>query len=102
MESAATTEGVRSGQQTILENSEGGNMQSTPGAKEKAKSILKELGIPFSAAHELFYRQIVAHRGLPFDVRIPNLKTVEAMQDARNGKGKRYDDVTSLFEDCGL
>jgi DNA-damage-inducible protein J len=72
------------------------------GTKEKAKSILKDLGIPISTAHELFYRQIVAHKGLPFDVRIPNQETVQAMQDARDGKGKRYDDVTSLFEDCGL
>ncbi|MDD2605654.1 MAG: type II toxin-antitoxin system RelB/DinJ family antitoxin [Desulfobacteraceae bacterium] len=77
-------------------------MQPRQATKEKAKSILKELGIPISTAHELFYRQIVAHKGLPFDVRIPNQETVQAMQDARDGKGKRYDDVTSLFEDCGL
>ena len=77
-------------------------MQPRQHTKEKAESILRELGIPISTAHELFYRQIVAHRGLPFDVRIPNLETVEAMQDARDGKGKRYDDVTSLFKDCGI
>jgi DNA-damage-inducible protein J len=77
-------------------------MQPRQATKEKAKSILKDLGIPISTAHELFYRQIVAHKGLPFDVRIPNQETVQAMQDARDGKGKRYDDVTSLFEDCGL
>ena len=77
-------------------------MQPRQATKEKAKSILKELGIPISTAHELCYRQIVAHKGLPFDVRIPNQETVQAMQDARDGKGKRYDDVTSLFEDCGL
>jgi DNA-damage-inducible protein J len=77
-------------------------MKPRQATKEKAKSILKELGIPVSTAHELFYRQIVAHKGLPFDVRIPNQETVQAMQDARDGKGKRYDDVTSLFEDCGL
>ncbi len=73
-------------------------MQPRQATKEKAKSILKDLGIPISTAHELFYRQIVAHKGLPFDVRIPNQETVQAMQDARDGKGKRYDDVTSLFE----
>ena len=70
--------------------------------KEKAKSILKELGIPISSAHELFYRQIIAHRGLPFDVRIPNKETVKAMHDAREGKGKSYDGVESLFKACGL
>ena len=71
-------------------------------AKERAKLILKELGIPMSSAHELFYRQIIAHRGLPFDARIPNKETVNAMHDARMGKGKRYESVTELFKDCGL
>jgi len=77
-------------------------MQSTQEVKEKAKSILKELGIPISSAHQLFYRHIIAHRGLPFDVRIPNQETIDAMRDAREGKGKRYDDVESVFKDCGL
>ena len=71
-------------------------------AKARAKLILKELGIPMSSAHELFYRQIIAHRGLPFDARIPNNETVNAMHDARMGKGKRYESVTELFKDCGL
>ncbi len=78
------------------------NVRPTSVVKEKAKSILKELGIPISSAHELFYRQIIAHRGLPFDARIPNQETVKAMHDARMGKGKRYDSVQSLFKDCGL
>lgn len=71
-------------------------------SKERAKLILKELGIPISSAHELFYRQIIAHGGLPFDARIPNRETVAAMHDARMGKGKRYENVTELFKDCGL
>jgi len=73
-----------------------------PEIKERAKSILKELGSPISSAHELFYRQIIASRGLPFDARIPNQETLEAMHDARMGKGKRYESVTELFKDCGL
>ena len=77
-------------------------VHSMPGAKEKAKSILKELGIPISSAHQLFYRQIIANRGLPFDARIPNEKTVDAMHDARKGKGERYEDVESVFKACGL
>lgn len=31
----------------------GGNMQPASDVKEKAKSILKEIGIPMSSAHEL-------------------------------------------------
>jgi DNA-damage-inducible protein J len=78
------------------------NGRQEPEAKERAKLILKELGIPMASAHELFYRQIIAHRGLPFDARIPKPETVKAMHDARIGKGKRYQSVTELFEDCGL
>lgn len=41
----------------------------TPELKKEAEAILSELGISISTAYELFYRQIVAHRGLPFEVR---------------------------------
>jgi DNA-damage-inducible protein J len=74
----------------------------TPEIKENAEAILKELGISVSSAYELFYRQIIAHRGLPFDARIPTQETIQAMQDARNGKGKAYDSVDSMFKDCDL
>ncbi|OIN97008.1 MAG: hypothetical protein AUJ48_00680 [Deltaproteobacteria bacterium CG1_02_45_11] len=73
----------------------------TPDIKKNAETILRELGISVSSAYELFYRQIIAHHGLPFDVRIPTRDTVNAMQDARNGKGKRYDNVDSMFKDSG-
>jgi len=71
----------------------------TPEVKEEAESILKELGISISAAYEMFYRQIIAHRGLPFEMRLPNAQTRAAMEDARSGKGKKYDKVDKLFED---
>jgi len=74
----------------------------TPEVKERAEAILKELGISISTAYEMFYRQIIANNGLPFDVRIPNAETVLAMHEARKGKGKTYPDVEALFQDCGL
>ena len=74
----------------------------TPEVKKGAEAILKELGISISAAYEMFYRQIIAHHGLPFDVRLPTEKTIQAMQNARKGKGKQYDNVKSMFKDCGL
>ncbi len=74
----------------------------TPEVKEKAERILKELGISISAAYELFNRQIIAHRGLPFEVSLPNEKTLRAMKEARNGKGKKYDSVKDVFEDLGI
>ena len=70
----------------------------TPEIKEKAETILKELGISISAAYEMFYRQIIAHQGIPFDLRIPNKNTLQAMKDARDGKGRKYDSVENLID----
>ena len=42
-----------------------------PDIKEQAESILATLGIPASSAINMFYKQIILQRGLPFDVKIP-------------------------------
>lgn len=43
-----------------------------PEVKEQAESILSALGIPASDAINMFYKQIILQRGLPFDVKIPS------------------------------
>lgn len=73
----------------------------TPEVKETAEAILKELGISISSAYELFYRQIIAHQGLPFEARVPTRQTIEAMRDARQGNGKKYDSVESMLRAFG-
>ena len=47
-----------------------------PELKEDSESILNQLGIPMSSAIGLFLRQVVIHRGLPFDVKLPSKKPV--------------------------
>lgn len=42
-----------------------------PDVKEQAESILTALGIPVSNAINMFYKQIIFQRGLPFDVKLP-------------------------------
>ena len=42
-----------------------------PEVKEKAESILSTLGIPASSAINMFYKQIILQRGLPFEVKLP-------------------------------
>jgi len=74
----------------------------TPEVKEKAENILRELGISISSAYEMFYRQIIAHRGLPFDARIPRKLTIAAMEEAREGKGKKYKSVKEMFSDLEI
>ena len=48
-----------------------------PEVKEKAESILSALGIPASSAINMFYKQIILQRGLPFEVKIPYDRPVD-------------------------
>ncbi len=43
-----------------------------PEIKEQAESILDQLGIPMSNAVGMFLRQIVIHRGIPFEIKLPS------------------------------
>lgn len=57
-----------------------------PDLKDRAEATLEQLGLSATTAITLFYRQIVQHHGLPFDLRIPNSTTRRAIQDARTGR----------------
>lgn len=48
-----------------------------PDVKEQAESILSALGIPASNAINMFYKQIILHRGLPFEVKIPTVRPAD-------------------------
>ena len=73
-----------------------------PKVKKEAESILKELGLSVSNAYELFYRQVIANQGLPFELKVPNKVTMKAIEDSRQGKGKRFATEEELFEDLGI
>lgn len=52
-----------------------------PDVKHNAEKILKDLGLSNSQAIVLFYQQIILNHGLPFDLKIPNEETQDAMLD---------------------
>ena len=39
--------------------------------KQQAEAILDRLGIPRSVAIDMYYRQIIAHNGIPFSLTLP-------------------------------
>ena len=51
---------------------------------------------------ELFYRQIIAQRELPFELHVPNGKTITAIEKSRQGKGKTFSTAQELFDDLGI
>lgn len=70
-----------------------------PQLKNKAEAILGKLGVPVSNAINMFYRQIVIHRGLPFAVQLaerqlPNAATMTEMElNAEVARG--FDDIAA-------
>ena len=73
-----------------------------PGIKKRAEKILNELGLSVSGSFELFYRQIIAQHGLPFELRVPNEKTMDAIERSRQGKGKKFYNTKELFDDLDI
>ena len=75
------------------------NTRIEPDLKEQAETILHDVGLTSAEAVRLFYKQICLHKGLPFDVRIPNRETLKAMHDADKRKTHKAKNADSLFED---
>jgi DNA-damage-inducible protein J len=54
--------------------------------KTKAVKILKQLDMTLSQAVSLFLRQITLQKGIPFEVKIPNKQTAQAMTKVKSGQ----------------
>jgi DNA-damage-inducible protein J len=73
-----------------------------PTDKKRAEKIFKELGVTASQAITLFYKQVYLRRGIPFPVELPNQETIDAIEEARSGRGKRFNSVDELMNDLGI
>ncbi|HLR91314.1 MAG TPA: type II toxin-antitoxin system RelB/DinJ family antitoxin [Balneolaceae bacterium] len=74
-----------------------------PGLKKEAEQILDELGINTTEAIRIFFKQVKLHKGLPFDLKIPNDVTHQTIQDANSRKDlKEFESADDLFEDLDI
>jgi DNA-damage-inducible protein J len=71
--------------------------------KEEVGKILSRLGLNHSSAVNMFYHQVLAQKGIPFDVKIPNKETLKALENSRKRKNlTTYKNSDELFEDLGI
>ena len=69
-----------------------------PELKAEAEIVLDTLGLSATDAITLFYKQLTLRKGLPFDVKIPNAETREAMRQARDREDlTEWADTDALF-----
>jgi len=57
-----------------------------PETKIAAEAIFTKLGIKPSEAVRMFYHQVELSQGIPFDIRIPNAETLQAIKDIEEGR----------------
>ena len=57
-----------------------------PSLKKEAEAVLDMLGLNATTAITMFYKQIVQHRGLPFQAVVPNETTQKAIEQAAHGE----------------
>jgi DNA-damage-inducible protein J len=67
--------------------------------KARATEALDAMGLSASDAIRLLFLRIAEERRLPFEVRVPNAKTREAIAELEAGKGKRVRSVEELLRD---
>ena len=70
--------------------------------KARATEALQAMGLSVSAAIRLLLLRVAEEKRLPFAVRVPNVATVKAMEELREGKGKRLGNAEELFRDLGV
>lgn len=65
----------------------------------EAKEILKNLGLNFTDAVNIFTSLVVANKGLPFEVKMPSKKLQKSMDELENRDGKSFKNIDEFFED---
>ena len=60
------------------------------------------MGLTISDAIRLLLLRVADEKRLPFEVKVPNAASREAMQSLAAGKGKRAASATALFKDLDI
>ncbi|AOW52303.1 TPA: type II toxin-antitoxin system RelB/DinJ family antitoxin [Legionella pneumophila] len=67
--------------------------------KDAGEEILKLLGITPSQAINALYEQIVMCNGLPFEIKLPNKLSHDAIKELEKGGGKSFLSFKSMIDD---
>lgn len=74
-----------------------------PGLKKETERILDQLGLNTTDAIRIFFKQVKLQRGLPFEMKIPNETTHQAIVEAKAGQNlEEFETTEELFEDLDI
>lgn len=67
--------------------------------KKKASKALEGMGLSVSDAIRLLLVRVAKEKRLPFEIKVPNKTTREAITELEQGKGKCFTSVSDLMDD---
>jgi DNA-damage-inducible protein J len=71
-----------------------------PEIKKNAQAILSKLNISMSEAISLYLTQVALHKGIPFDIKLPNALTAETLTKSEAGEELHsVNSIDELFEE---
>ena len=70
--------------------------------KVRATEVLHAMGLSVSDAIRLLLLRVADEKQLPFAVQVPNARTLKAMKELHEGKGKRFGSAEELFRDLDI
>jgi len=74
-----------------------------PELKEDAEAIFRHLGVSTTQAIAIFCKQVVLRKGLPFDVAVPNQRTLKTFEATDAGRDVVLcKDAEDMFRKLGL
>jgi DNA-damage-inducible protein J len=69
--------------------------------KARAEKALAAMGLSVSDAVRVLLTRVAVEKALPFEVRVPNAKTREAMAELKKGKLQKFSSVDAMMDDLG-
>ncbi len=74
-----------------------------PGLKDEVEDVFEQLGLSATQAITLFYQQVKLNRGLPFEVRIPNVATQRTFTETDTGENIVHcENAEDMFARLGI
>jgi len=67
--------------------------------KMRASDALEAMGLSVSDAIRLLMLRIADEKRMPFEVRVPNKATRDAVRELEEGKGKKFNNIDALMDD---
>lgn len=61
----------------------------SPDVKREFEQVLAQVGLTGSDAIRIFINRVIIERGIPFEMRLPNATTIQAIDDARANRNQK-------------